>query len=274
MTALVVEAGKLGAFVRRDVLVALSYRAAFAGDALSIGMQLLMFALVAQVVDEGTLPEYGGVRADYLEFVVVGLTLTLITGTMLIRVSTAIRQEQLIGTFEALLTTPTRMATLQAGAVALDALLIPVRTAVYVLVAALIFDLQLESSGLLPATVVLLAFTPFVWGIGLISAGAMVTFRRGGTVLGAFVTGMGIASGVYFPLSVLPGAIQDLAASNPFAIAIEALRETLIGGGGWSAIGSDVLLLLPLAGATMLLGMVAFAAAVHREYRNGTLGLY
>jgi ABC-2 type transport system permease protein len=274
MTAVAGELGKIGAFLRRDALVALSYRAAFAGDIIQIGMQLLMFALVAQVVDERKLPAYGGVRTHYLEFVVVGLTLTLISGTMLIRVSTAIRQEQLIGTLEALLTTPTRMVTLQVGTVALDALQIPLRIATLVALASLLMGLDLQPSGALPALVVLMAFTPFVWGLGLVSAGAMVTFRRGTAVLGAFVTGVGLASGVYFPLDVLPPWVADLAAANPFAIAITALREALIGGAGWGAIGGDVLLLAPLSAAMLLLGTIAFHAGVAREYRNGSLGLY
>jgi ABC-2 type transport system permease protein len=274
MSVAVAEAGKVTAFIRRDVLIALSYRAAFVGDILQMAMQITLFALIGQVVDTNELPTYNGSQASYLEFVVVGSTLTMLTGTLLARVATAIRQEQLIGTFEALLVTPTRMATLQIGAVALDAIRIPLRMIVFLAAVTLVFSLDLQPSGIGPALVILSVFAPFVWGLGLISAGAMVTFRRGGRALGAFVTGVGIASGVYFPLSVLPDWLETLAAGNPFAIAIEGLREALIGGAGWSVIDSDVLLLAPLAVASLALGGIAFHAAVGRERRNGTLGLY
>jgi ABC-2 type transport system permease protein len=145
---------------------------------------------------------------------------------------------------------------------------------VFLAIVAVVFALDLQPSGIGPALVILGVFAPFVWGLGLISAGAMVTFRRGGRALGAFVTGVGIASGVYFPLSVLPDWLEKLAVGNPFAIAIEGLREALIGGAGWSVIDSDVLLLAPLAVASLVLGGIAFHAAVGRERRNGTLGLY
>jgi len=268
------EAAKLGAFLRRDVLIALSYRAAFVGEALQLAMQIVLFALFAKLVDPSTLPAYGGTHAGYLEFVVVGSTLTFMTGLLLHRVATAIRQEQMIGTLEALLVTPTRMATLQAGSVALDALQLPVRMGGLIAIVAVVFGLDLHPSGVVPAVVVLVAFAPFVWGLGLVSAGAMITFRRGGRALTALVTGLGIVSGAYFPLTVLPGWIETIARENPLAIAIETIRDALIGGVGWGAIDAHALLLVPLSAASLVLGSVAFRAAIARERRRGTLGLY
>ena len=49
---------------------------------------------------------------------------------LLYQVADALRQEQLTGTFEALLATPTSGATLQFGSVAYTLILVPIRAAI------------------------------------------------------------------------------------------------------------------------------------------------
>jgi ABC-2 type transport system permease protein len=121
---------------------------------------------------------------------------------------------------------------------------------------------------------VLAAFMPFVWGLGLVSAAAIVTFRRGGGMTAVAGMVLGLSSGAYFPLSVLPGWLADVLAWNPMAIALEAMRSALIGGEGWDVVGPDVLLLTPMSVLTVLAGSFAFQAAVARERRRGSLGMY
>ena len=65
------------------------------------------------------------------------------------------------------------------------------------------------------------------------TAAAIVTFRRGTGVLGVIMSVLGLASGAFFPLALLPDWLQTLAEANPVAIAMEGTREALIGGAGW-----------------------------------------
>jgi len=172
------EAGKLPAFLRRDLLVMLSYRVAFVGDLVFICVQAVLFYFVAQIVDPAQLPTYGGTAATYMEFVMIGVVISTVSGLLLQRVATAIRQEQMIGTLEALLMSPTSPATIQAGSIAFDLLFIPVRMGVLLGVVALAFGLDFQAAGVIPALVVFGAFMPFVWGLGLMAASAILTFRR------------------------------------------------------------------------------------------------
>ena len=268
------EARKVPAFARRDFLVLMSYRVAFVTDVLFILAQALLFSFLARIVDPARLPDYGGSASGYMEFVMIGVIVTMVAGLLLQRVATAIRQEQMQGTLETLLTSPTSPATVQAGCIAFDALLVPVRMAVLLAATAIIFGLKFDAGGIVPAMLVFAAFVPFVWGIGLVGAGGTLTFRRGGEFAAVAMTVLGLFSGAFFPLELLPGWIQALATVNPLAIALEAIREALIGGAGWSAIRGDVLALIPLSACAMLAGAAAFRAALARELRHGTLGLY
>jgi ABC-2 type transport system permease protein len=274
VTTLAGELRKLPAFVRRDFLVAWSYRLPFVTDWIGLAFQALMFYFVGLMVDPSKLPTFGGEPTTYLAFVAVGIAISAFMTLALGRVSVGIQQEQLAGTLESLLMTPTSPATVQLGAVIYDLIYIPIRTAVFLVVIALAFGIDFYASGLFPALVVLVVFIPFVWGLGVASAGATLTFRRGSGVVGIAMTVLVLFSGAYYPLDLLPNWIATLAELNPITIAVDGMREPLLGGTGWDGVGRAVIILLPLAAVSLALGAVAFRAALRRERRQGTLGLY
>ena len=108
---------------------------------------------------------------------------------------------------------------------------------------ALVFGLGLQLDGVPQALVLLVFFMPFVWGLGILAAAITLTFRRGAGVVGLGVAALTLVSGLYFPVGLLPGWLTAAAQANPLAIAAEALREALLGGADWSAIGPDILIL-------------------------------
>lgn len=268
------ELAKLPAFLRRDLLVAWSYRLAFVSEWGGLVLQAFMFYFVSKLVSPAAIPSYGGTPVTYMEFVAVGIAMTAFVQLALSRVGSGLRGEQVYGTLESLLATPTATMTIQLGTVFYDLLYIPLRTALFLGLAALAFGLHFDGDGILPALVVLLAFIPFVWGLGVANAGFILTFRRGGGVSGFAVMVMTIFSGAFFPLDVLPGWARTAAELNPIAVAIEGMREPLLGGAGWEGVGSDLLVLLPLSAVSLAVGIVAFRLALRREKRRGSLGLY
>lgn len=265
---------KLPAFLRRDLLIAWSYRLAFVTEWGGLAVQAVMFYFVSKLVDPELLPRYGDSRATYMEFVAVGLAMTAFVQLALSRVGAGLRAEQVQGTLESLLMTPTYPSTIQLGTVFYDLLYIPVRTALFLGLTAVAFGLHFDAGGILPALVILLAFIPFVWGIGVANAGFILTFRRGGGISGVVFTVLALFSGAFFPLSLLPDWAREAAEVNPIAIAIEGMRDPLLGGSGWSGVGGDLLVLLPLSALSLALGMLAFRAALRREKARGSLGLY
>lgn len=274
LSALAEESRKLLAFLRRDVLVAWSYRLPFVTDWIAMILQAFVFGFVGKLIRPSALPRFGGQPVDYLEFVAVGIAISSFLAVGLSRLMTVIRQEQVQGTLEALLLTPTAWSTIEVGSAFYDILYVPVRTAVFLGLTALIFDANYHLGGVGPAALVLLAFIPFVWGLGVISAAATLTFRRGAGGVGFLVSIATLGSGAYFPLSVLPDWVQRIAAYNPIAIAVTSMREALLGGSTLIDVWPSVVRLIPMAVLAMILGAVAFRAAIARERRRGTLGLY
>jgi ABC-2 type transport system permease protein len=268
------ELRKIPAFVRRDFLVAWSYRTAFVSDLLNLTGQVLVFAFIGQMISPSELPRYGGTEVTYLEFASIGIALTVFVQFGLGRVGAALRGEQLMGTLESVLTTPTATATIQLGSVAFDLIYLPLRTAGFLAVTAALFGLHFSAAGLLPALLVVVAFIPFVWGLGIMSAALLLTVRRGAGAVGLLAILLGFTSGAYFPIDLLPGWVAATAAANPIALAIEGMRDALLGQATMSETLTTIAILAPLSLAALAVGLAAFRLALRRERRLGTLGLY
>jgi ABC-2 type transport system permease protein len=268
------EVRKTMAFVRRDFLVAWSYRVAFVSDWVNLFLQIILFYFVGKLIDPASLPTYGGQTVSYVEFVSIGIAVTSFLQIGISRVVTVMRDEQMMGTLESLLLTPTAPVTMQLGAVMYDLLYVPIRTVVFLALSAAVLGAQFDASGIVPASVVLLAFIPFVWGIGMISAAGVVVFRRGLGVVGLLTIALTATSSAYFPVDLFPGWIQTLAELNPMTVTLDAEREMLLGNAGWAPLPSALTILVPAAVLAIGAGIAAFRLALRRERRRGTLGLF
>jgi ABC-2 type transport system permease protein len=268
------ELRKVPAFFRRDLIVLFSYRFAFVGDWVNLILQVVVFYFVGQMIDPNDLPVVRGVRVSYMEYVVVGIALTSFVQVSLGRVISVIRGEQMMGTLEALVVTPTTLTTLQLGSVAYDLVYIPIRIALFLAFASVAFDVHIVLSGLAPAAGILLFFIPFVWGLGALGAAGVMTFRRGAGFVGIGLTVLTIASGTYFPITLLPPWLEWIARHNPITLALAGTRLALLGGAGWEAVLPAIQVLAPVALITISVGVFALRGAVRRERRLGTLGLY
>jgi ABC-2 type transport system permease protein len=270
------EVRKLPAFFRRDLLVTWSYKLQFFTDWINLIGQVVVFYFVSGFVNQQTMPSYGGTQASYLQFVTIGIAVTSFLQVSLARVTTAIRNEQLQGTLETLLLTPTAPATFQLGSAMYEIAYVPVRVVLFLGFAAVVFGVHYTVSGLPQAVAVLVVFVPFVWGLGVMSAAATLTYRRGTTFVGAGASVLTITSGAYFPVTAFDKfrVLGWLAAHNPVTYALLAIRNALLGGVGWGPTLVAIAFLLPVAAATLGAGVWAFRAALRRERRRGTLGLY
>jgi len=273
-SSLLGELAKISAFLRRDLLVAWSYRLSFVTEWITLVVQAVTFFFVSKLVDPKALPAYGGTHATYMQFVsigiVVGALLQLATG----RIAAGVRGEQLMGTLESLLLTPTAAATIQVGTVAYDFIYIPIRMAVFLGVIAVAFGLHFDLSGIGPSVILVIALLPFVWGIGIANAAATLTFRRSGSPAGLLMTLLSIGSGSFFPLTVFPQSVASAVANTPVAIALGGIRRALIGGEGWSVLGWNLVVLAAFSIVALICGLLAFRLALRREWRRGSLGLY
>jgi len=211
------EAFKLGAFLRRDLLVRLSYRGAIVSDWINLFAQALVFSFVSKLVHP--IHINGGGRTSYIAFVTVGIAVAGFMAVGLARLVSAIQQEQSLGTLESLMVTPTTSSVVLLGSVIYDLIYVPFRTVIFLIIVSLVFNVSFAASGYIPALLILAAFIPFVWGLGSIASAGVLTFRRGSGAIGFLAFALTFTSGAYFPLALFPSWVAPLASINPIRIA-------------------------------------------------------
>jgi ABC-type polysaccharide/polyol phosphate export permease len=172
------------------------------------------------------------------------------------------------------MTTPTATVTLQFGSVFYDVLYVPLRTVVFLLIVTLALGVHFHWGGLFVVVAIFAAFAPFLWGIGVLTAGLVLTFRRGSASLGIGITLLTLVSGAFFPTTIFSGWLRSAMENNPIKQAIDASREALLGSAGWASTLPTVARLVPISAASLAIGMWVFREAINRERRRGTLGLY
>ncbi len=268
------ELSKLGAFLRRDVLTRLSYRTALLSDWFNLFAQAFVFSFISKLVNPSRLPASVSGQASYLAYVAVGIAVSGFMAVGLARLVGAVRQEQFQGTLESMMVTPTTSNTILLGSVIYDMIYVPIRTVIFLVIVSIWFDVSFARDGYIPALIILMAFIPFVWGVGSIASASVLTFRRGSGVIGFGTFALTFTSGAYFPLALFPDWVETLAKLNPIAVAITGMREQLIGDAGWADAASVLVRLVPMSTISLLLGLYAFRLAMRRERRLGTLGLY
>ena len=70
------EFAKLPAFLRRDFLIAWSYRLSFVTDWATMIVQIVVFNFIAKIVNIDSLGTFNGTTPTYMEFVAVGIAIS------------------------------------------------------------------------------------------------------------------------------------------------------------------------------------------------------
>ncbi|MGI8873770.1 MAG: ABC transporter permease [Egibacteraceae bacterium] len=259
----------LRAFATRDLLITRSYRFALLSDLVSAITGLLLYFFISRTF-EGATPESLGGSPSYFAFAAVGAAVTAVIHSALAATAVGIRQEQLTGTLEAITSQPVSPAGLAIGMTALPFVTAPLRAGIYLVLADVLLGLDLAGANLGGALAVLVASTLALSGLGIASAAMVIVVKRGDIIAGFASFAIGLLSGAFFPISVLPNWVEPFAKALPTRFAFDGLRAALFGG-EWV---DDTLILLAVAAVLLPLSLLAFGAALAFAKRAGSIAEY
>lgn len=257
-------------FGARDLRIARSYRLPFVVGILASTLSLVTFRLISGLIGR---PASLGGAGDYFTFVVAGLFMIGILDTAIAAPASSVRSEQVGGTLEILATRPLSAATLVAGWSAwpmLNSIVLGLAT----FPIAIALGMRLPNANVIGASVAVLLSAIVFAGIGALGAAFVMAFQQGAGLTGWLSSGLGIVSGVYVPVSILPDWLQWVSRLSPMTYALEAMRGALLDGRSLSQIGRPL-------GALALLGAIILPAsswllslAMNRARRTGTISTY
>ena len=205
-------------------------------------------------------------------YLLVGALLWAFLSVVFIEISFSVMWERWEGTIEYTFMAPVRRLTHLLGICAFALLYGLVRTVIVLLIAMLLFHLDLSHANLMAAVIVLAVSTFPLMGLGILASVLPLLSPERGEQMTVAVQGvLLVASGVYYPVSVLPGPLQALARINPLTYTLEGMRAALIGGRGPAAVGPDLAPLVLMGLVLVPLGLAVFGWAERRAKRLGLL---
>jgi len=207
-------------------------------------------------------------------FVFIGYAMYMWLSFLLWGSGTALRQEQVRGSLEAVFVTPaSRLVPLFGPGVAT---LIPMAATFVVMGAALwvFFGVIPPLGAVLQAAVVVVLGIPALYAIGALFAASVLRFGEVGPIV-QLIRGMFVlACGITFPVAMLPLWAQVWASLMPPTYIVEDLRRVLLGGAGLGEVAPHIAIVLTIATLTALLAIVVFRALETSARRSGMLGRF
>jgi len=207
-------------------------------------------------------------------FVFIGYAMYMWLSTLLWGPGTALRQEQVRGSLEAVFVTPaSRLVPLFGPGVAM---LIPMAATFVVMGVALwlLFGVVPPLGAVLEAAVVVVLGIPALYAIGALFAASVLRFGEVGPLV-QLIRGMFVLTcGITFPVAMLPLWAQVWAWLMPPTYIVEDLRRLLLGGAGLGEAVPHIAIVLAIAMLTAVLAIIVFRVLETSARRSGMLGRF
>ena len=262
---------KIWAFLRRDFLVDVSYRFAFLLQLGGMFFSVAVLYFVAKMVN----PQAEGLDGvEPFPWLVIGMSFQLYFATALYSFSAKVRNEQVLGTLEAMLVSPTPTSIVIFSSAMWDFVWSGLRVVLYLIFAVFVFGVTLhfETFPVLIVGFVLTMLSSV--GIGLLSASFILYFKRGDPINFLLSAGTAFFGNVFFPSKQLPDWIEGVSSIVPIARALNVIRGSLLQGKGFADLSGDLLWLTAVTAVFVPAGLLFSRVAIRRAKKEGTLVHY
>jgi len=261
---------KVLAFLGRDFFMETSYRFNFLLSLIGVVFSVAIFYFLGKIVDPSYVQESAD---DYFSFALVGVAMAMYLRTGLGAFAESMREEQMMGTLEAMMSTPTSLTTIILSSSIWRFLFTSVSVLAF-LVVGTFFGVSFAGANILAALLLLVLTVAAYAALGIISASFIIVFKRGDPINWVVSSLSILLGGVFYPITVLPGWMQSLSRLLPITWSLEGIRGALLMGESFSALWEDFLALAIIAAVLIPLSLALFRLAVHYARRTGTLVKY
>jgi ABC-2 type transport system permease protein len=176
------------------------------------------------------------------------------------------------GTIEYTLMAPIHRLTHMAGQTVFSILYSLASTGLVLVATVIAFELDLRQANLPGAVLVMLAGSLSFIGIGIIGSILPLLFpERGAQMTHVIIAVLLLISGVYYPVEVLPAALQTLAVFSPATYVLEGVRAALLENAGIEVLVQSIVPALLICLVAIPVGLQVFAMAERYAKRAGKL---
>jgi len=265
---------KIFAFIKRDFLVEKSYKLSFFLLVLGILASIAVFFFIDLLFGEKIVPHLAEYGVSYFSYVIIGLALLNFVGVGMGSVSSSIREEQLMGTLEAILLTPTRLFSFVLAMVIWNTILASIELIIYLGLGVWVFSIDLSQINILSALTTMFLTIISFGSLGIISAGFIMVFKKGDPVSWLINTFAGVLGGVYFPVEILPEWLRFFSYFLPITYAVRMMELAVHKGYSLWMLRAEASILGLLTLILIFFACISFKMAVRRVRVDGSLVQY
>jgi ABC-2 type transport system permease protein len=205
-------------------------------------------------------------------YLLVGTLVWRFLATIFYWITDLISIERWEGTIEYTLMAPIRRVTHMAGQTFFAVTYSLVFTGVILAVTTMVFSIDLSKANLLGGLVMLLSGSFSFIGVGIMSSVLPLLFpERGSQMTHVFIALLLLVSGVYYPTSVLPGVLREVAAFSPATYVLTGVRRALLEGAPLGELVQYIWPVLVMGVFLIPLGLWVFNQAERYAKRTGKL---
>lgn len=262
------------AFIKKDFLVESSYKLSFIFNIFTVLISVLSYFFIDKLFGHKIVSHLEEFGVNYFSYVLLSMAFFSYIGVGLGSFSNRIRSEQMQGTLEALLLTPTKISTILFSLGLWNLLFATVDMAIYIMLGIFLFKIGFANVNIL-STLVILFLTIISFGsLGILSASFIMVFKRGNPV-GWIINGLeGLIGGVYFPITIMPAWLQFLARFFPITYAIRAIELAVYKGYSIIQLNKEIGFLLLFSLLLLPLSISSFKYSLKKVRANGSLSHY
>ena len=262
------------AFFKKDFLIESSYKLSFLLNIFAVLVSILVYFFIDKLFGYRMVRHLEEFGINYFSYVLLSMAFFSYIGVGLGSFSNRIRSEQMQGTLEAILLTPTRISTILFSLSLWNLCFATLDMAIYILLGIFLFKINFANINLLSTLVIFFLTIASFSGLGILSASFIMVFKRGNPVSWLINSLEGLIGGVYFPVSVMPVWLQFLARFFPIAYAIRAIELAVYKGYGLIQLGKEIGFLLLFSFLLLPLSFASFKYALKKARRQGSLLQY
>lgn len=262
------------AFLKKDLLNEASYKWSFLLQFFTMFISVAVYFFLAKLISGSSseyIAEYGG---DYFSFVLIGVAFTSYLEVAVNSLSKSIRDGQMIGTLEALLTTQTELSTIIFSSSLYSFLFTSIRIFIFLLIGIVFFDMNLSQANYLGAVVILLLSILTFSCFGILSASFIMYFKKGDPFSHFLSSASWLLGGAYYPIEILPGWLGVFSYMLPITYSLKGMRLALLQNAGFRELTPYILILIVFTLILLPFSLLSFSIAVRKAKEDGTLIQY
>ena len=262
------------AFLKKDFLIESSYKLSFLLNIFAVLVSILTYFFIDKLFGHRVVSHLEEFGVNYFSYVLLSMAFFSYIGVGLGSFSSRIRSEQIQGTLEALLLTPTKISIILLSLALWNLCFATLNVVIYILAGIFLFNINFTDVNLLSTLVILILTITSFSGLGILSASFIMVFKRGNPVGWVINSLQGLIGGVYFPITVMPVWLQFLARFFPITYAIRAIELAVYRGFGLSQLGEEIGFLLLFSCLLLPLSFASFKYALKKARQQGSLLQY